>query len=55
MLDKRNHLRSRHGWNPLAQQCVPVETTCPTDLNGDQVTGVSDLLIFLAMFAIDCP
>ena len=42
-------------WNPLAQQCVPVETTCPTDLNGDLVTDVSDLLIFLAMFAIDCP
>lgn len=42
-------------WDPLVQQCVPVETTCPTDLNGDQVTDVSDLLIFLAMFAIDCP
>ena len=42
-------------WDSLMQQCVPVDNACPTDLNGDQVTDVADLLIFLAMFAIDCP
>ncbi len=42
-------------WEASTGQCVPIENTCPTDLNWDQVTDVFDLLIFLAMFAIDCP
>ncbi len=42
-------------WDATSQLCVPTQNDCPTDLNGDEVTDVSDLLIFLAMFAIACP
>ena len=42
-------------WLAAWQACVPAQSTCPTDLNGDATTDVSDLLIFLAMFAIPCP
>ena len=30
------------------------DSPCPTDLNGDGTTSVSDLLILLGAFATDC-
>ena len=33
---------------------VTAENNCPTDLNGDGTTTVSDLLILLGAFATDC-
>ena len=33
---------------------VTAEDNCPTDLNDDGTTSVSDLLILLGAFATDC-
>ena len=33
---------------------VSTANPCPTDLNGDGTTSVSDLLILLGAFATDC-
>ncbi|MDA1337051.1 MAG: CRTAC1 family protein [Bacteroidetes bacterium] len=41
-------------WDDSQQLCVAIENSCPTDLNFDGVTDVTDLLLFLASFAVAC-
>lgn len=45
-------------FNPVAtiddHSCEFVSNACPSDLNADGVTGVSDLLMFLAEFGFTC-
>ena len=41
-------------WNPESMQCEGIPVDCPTDLNGDDFTDVTDLLIFLALFVTSC-
>ena len=39
-------------WDATTAQCVP---SCAADLNGDDLVGVEDLLLFLQAFAVPCP
>lgn len=41
-------------WSAEVGLCVLEEDSCPTDLNDDGVTDVTDLLLFLASFAVSC-
>jgi len=42
-------------WDPLTGLCTGVDgNSCPTDLDGDGITGISDLLVFLTYFATSC-
>jgi hypothetical protein len=41
-------------WDEALQQCLVVPSDCPTDLNGDGVTSVLDLLVFLIAFNNQC-
>ncbi|MDG2208659.1 MAG: CRTAC1 family protein [Flavobacteriales bacterium] len=43
-------------WDSMLAQCVQVQpSSCPTDLNGDGVTNIVDLLAFLVDFNVECP
>lgn len=41
-------------WDSASQSCL-AWNDCPSDLDGDGVTGVSDLMHLLADFGTDCP
>ena len=42
-------------WDADSGQCAAiVPAVCPTDLNNDGATGIQDLLLFLAQFAVPC-
>lgn len=40
-------------WDPVAEECIPF-SECPTDITGDGVTGIDDLLMVLSSFATLC-
>ncbi len=40
-------------WDAGSQSCVPW-SSCPTDLDGDAITGVSDLMVLLSSFGTAC-
>ena len=41
-------------WSMSAGQCVSVDSTCPQDVNGDDLVGVSDVLLILSMYGESC-
>jgi len=41
-------------WSVSAQQCVLAGPSCPQDVNGDGVVGVSDILELLSFFGLAC-
>lgn len=42
-------------WDEDTQSCLPIEGFCQTDLDGDGLVAVSDLLLILADFGYECP
>ena len=52
-----NRLRER--FTPLRLYCPPPPlakpSSCPTDINGDGVTNVLDLIALLLVFGTTCP
>ena len=46
-------------WNAVLQQCEctiePEENDCPSDLNGNGLVEVTDLLLVLGDFGMECP
>jgi hypothetical protein len=40
-------------WDPISQTCIP-QNLCPSDLTGDGVVNVQDLLLFTSDFGIEC-
>jgi hypothetical protein len=41
-------------WDEIAQLCLPV-STCQSDVDGDGVIGIVDLLLLLSTFGTNCP
>ena len=41
-------------WSASAGQCVLADPTCPQDVNGDGMVGVSDILELLSFFGVNC-
>ena len=41
-------------WDYSLEQCVPIESACSDDLDGDGVIGVNDLMQLLSSFGTDC-
>ena len=41
-------------WSALQQQCIPSGSVCPEDLDGDDLVGVSDVLLILSMYGESC-
>ena len=42
-------------WDEDTQSCLPIEGFCQTDLDGDGLVAVGDLLLILADFGNECP
>jgi uncharacterized protein (TIGR02145 family) len=42
-------------WDAELGGCIPIEATCPEDLDFDGVVGVNDLMELLSAFGTDCP
>jgi hypothetical protein len=42
-------------WDEDTQSCLPIEGFCQTDLDGDGLVAVGDLLLILADFGNVCP
>ena len=42
-------------WDAELGGCIPMEVTCPEDLDFDGVVGVNDLMELLSAFGTDCP
>jgi hypothetical protein len=42
-------------WDEDTQSCLPIEGFCQTDLDGDGLVAVGDLLLILADFGYECP
>jgi len=42
-------------WDAELGGCIPMEITCPEDLDFDGVVGVNDLMELLSAFGTDCP
>ena len=42
-------------WDAELGGCIPIEVTCPEDLDFDGVVGVNDLMELLSAFGTDCP
>lgn len=42
-------------WDPIDQECVFVNVSCPEDINNDYIINTADLLLLLAVFGTYCP
>jgi hypothetical protein len=42
-------------WDSMELQCVPVEDSCASDVDGNGVVGINDLLQVLVDYALICP
>lgn len=42
-------------WDAELGGCIPLDTSCPHDLDFDGVVGVNDLMALLSAFGTDCP
>ena len=40
-------------WDPITQTCIGI-SSCPTDLNNDGITNISDLFTLLGSFGLPC-
>ena len=41
-------------WSVLQQQCIPSGSACAEDLDGDDLVGVTDVLLILSMYGESC-
>lgn len=41
-------------WSAQQQQCIPAGVACPEDLDGDDLVGVTDVLLILSMYGESC-
>ena len=41
-------------WSAIQQQCIPTGVACPEDLDGDDLVGVTDVLLILSMYGESC-
>ena len=42
-------------WDSDELQCVPLEDSCSSDVDGNGVVGINDLLQILVDYALVCP